>query len=563
MSDGWWSCPTCHAPGGTNCHRRTGEPRKHHLMRRALGWVNALLDQHAHRLPLDDRLQLAHALLTSQATSTTAGPVGGEQQESDATSSPDWLTLWHRLVAESGILYALQKGLAQPHGGIEFSTVIDTLGQSSTAVNEAHEACGTARNLGLTVPAGIGLRALRRAIAVAQADLVDAGLRERHRPELSAATALGWTIDYQAHGGFVAHPAEPDPEHRQPSRFHGAATTPLAAADIVTTWFSGLAAITVTFAQPLSEHPPLAPLSAESTLSGKFADLKRTLDQPGTCYREMREACAQTRDRLRTITGSANGTVDGFLAERARWLNEHDPQLPLDSDLACGVSRPLDLHKARIDGACWVPTHLVVATGHDWGEFGDHRPEVPGEIAHALASTTDLDGFLGEFYGHGPIDLLQVPAWAGPLYLRSANGSHRIHTARLLDLPWLAATVTGVAIPVEFDLTSLCANDRGNPLEWHSDENFDQRVLVLNGLIHRGVIDGDIVIDDPDRVRYATRLRCRYLPAPWLVRNPQHAVRVNQVYESRYPGALAQLGIPLQVGTQTDKWIDWLVDACR
>lgn len=66
------------------------------------------------------------------------------------------------------------------------------------------------------------------------------------------------------------------------------------------------------------------------------------------------------------------------------------------------------------------------------------------------------------------------------------------------------------------------------------------------------------MVDDPSRPHYSTKLSCRYLPAPWLVRNPQYTVLVNTIYESRYSGALARLGIPIEVGTHTDNWIEWL-----
>jgi hypothetical protein len=91
-----------------------------------------------------------------------------------------------------------------------------------------------------------------------------------------------------------------------------------------------------------------------------------------------------------------------------------------------------------------------------------------------------------------------------------------------------------------------------------SDDNHDQRVALLSGMIQRGIIGGEIVVDDPSRSYYSTKLRCHYLPAPWLVRNPQYTVRVNATYEFRYPGALARLGIPIEVGTHTDSWIEWL-----
>jgi hypothetical protein len=128
----------------------------------------------------------------------------------------------------------------------------------------------------------------------------------------------------------------------------------------------------------------------------------------------------------------------------------------------------------------------------------------------------------------------------------------------MLDLPWLCATVNATVIGTDFELVSLCANDIDNPLPWSSDDNHDQCVALLTGLIRRGIIDGELSVEERGDPRYCTTLHCRYLPAPWFVRNPQYTARVNAVYESRYPGALARLGIPTEVGTHPDKWIDWL-----
>lgn len=67
----------------------------------------------------------------------------------------------------------------------------------------------------------------------------------------------------------------------------------------------------------------------------------------------------------------------------------------------------------------------------------------------------------------------------------------------------------------------------------------------------RGIIDGEV--SDGDEV-----LHCYRLPAAWLLRGPEAATRVNAVYQSRYPGALGQLGIPTAVGTDSQAWIAWL-----
>lgn len=74
-----------------------------------------------------------------------------------------------------------------------------------------------------------------------------------------------------------------------------------------------------------------------------------------------------------------------------------------------------------------------------------------------------------------------------------------------------------------------------------------ERELLITGLIRRGIIDGEIT-GDP------LTLRCRYLPASWLLCASQYATHVNAIYERCYPGALGKLGIPLAIGTDPAAW---------
>jgi hypothetical protein len=77
------------------------------------------------------------------------------------------------------------------------------------------------------------------------------------------------------------------------------------------------------------------------------------------------------------------------------------------------------------------------------------------------------------------------------------------------------------------------------------------------GLLRRGLVEGELRDDDGPRAT----LHCHRLPAAWLLRGPRYATRINAVYESRYPGALAQLGIPASVGTDPVEWTRWLIAA--
>lgn len=66
-----------------------------------------------------------------------------------------------------------------------------------------------------------------------------------------------------------------------------------------------------------------------------------------------------------------------------------------------------------------------------------------------------------------------------------------------------------------------------------------RRVAMPTGLIRRTIVDGEILVD---RLEDAT-LHRRYLPAPWLVRNPQYTAHVNTMYESHYPGRTHTLSL--------------------
>lgn len=48
-----------------------------------------------------------------------------------------------------------------------------------------------------------------------------------------------------------------------------------------------------------------------------------------------------------------------------------------------------------------------------------------------------------------------------------------------------------------------------------------------------------------------------------LMRAPRYATHVNTIYEHCYPGALAQLGIPLAIGTDPAAWTQWLTAAAQ
>lgn len=175
------------------------------------------------------------------------------------------------------------------------------------------------------------------------------------------------------------------------------------------------------------------------------------------------------------------------------------------------------------------------------------------EIAKGLASAEDLHEFTRELF-EDAINLIRIPAWAGPIYEIGANGIHRTHTARMLGLPWLAATVYFYSEPPSWEVWSIVARDPG-PRQGSFERRIEQRQVLIEGLLRRNVIDGELITTS----REEPVVRCFNLPAPWLLRGAEYATAANRLYESRYPGALAQLGIPEEIGTDPTAWTAWLV----
>lgn len=547
-----WSCPTCQVRDESPCLDRRGRPRHDHVKRRLVAKAHALLERHAHQLPLDDRLRLAASLLRPLHEESAHSTTATDAHEAELIA-PNWAKLWQRLLAASNIIEKVREALIQPDSGLNFHELSTDLQNLHSRIESAYRLCCTEPWLDdLLVRPGIDLAELESLVAIRHAERVDTALRQRIR--IPEDTTSDWTITYHEHGGFVARANRPITNPAGPDEFGGFASTPLAAADLISQWFTGQATAHMTFDPPAPEKPKLASGGEAPDMIDYVEVHRHVLQHGGLCYQQLRDACAATREHLRGVD------ISQLLAQRATLLNNTDPHLPNDPKLPIGAPHNDEQHhKASLSSACWVPTRLIVSTGHPWGNFDDHRPQMLGQIAKELASDVDLDQFLVKFFPRGgEINLVHIPAWAGPLYQCGINGNHRIHIATILNLPWLCATVNATAIGTEFSMISLCHNDIDNPLPWFSDDNYDQRVALLAGMINRGIINGQIVIDDPSRPRYTTTLRCRYLPAPWLLRNPHYTVRVNASYEYRYPGALTRLNIPLEIGTHADKWVQWL-----
>ncbi|MBP2329342.1 hypothetical protein JOF56_009727 [Kibdelosporangium banguiense] len=393
-----------------------------------------------------------------------------------------------------------------------------------------------------------GLRRRQRATDLSRADIVDAELASMHRSPADGVPV--WSIDYRGRGGFIA--TGPPSDGATPCRFWGTAPTARAAAHVLSCYFHDQPP-QVVFDPPLpATPPPLFEAWRGADLSLEGPSIPELLARRGPVYDQHVAACRTARDLLRR-----HGDIQSFLAQRAVDLNATDPQLP--------SARALDSVGTLVNGdqggvartVQWVPTRLVVATHHPtWGQFGGFRNHSPYNIASGLLRSNDLDAFTTKLFTDA-ITLERIPAWAGPIYCISDGGNHRIHTARMLQLPWLAASVQVAAIAPAWTTATIVFREPHSVESQHRPltTRVAERTQLIAGLIRRRVIDGELV--DAEGQRYPV-LRCRYLPATWLLRTPTDATQVNAIYENRYPGALAQLGIPTEIGTDPTAWARWL-----
>lgn len=132
-------------------------------------------------------------------------------------------------------------------------------------------------------------------------------------------------------------------------------------------------------------------------------------------------------------------TADEVIRKHAEALETTTPQQPI-------IDPFVELEFSDIGwAACfeWVDPRAIVNTvDPSWGAF-NRRQESIWLMLHSLLTTSDLRRILVEeflvLYLPDVVTLHRVPGPGGALYELSVCGSHRVHTARLLDLPWLLA----------------------------------------------------------------------------------------------------------------------------
>lgn len=517
-----------------------GDPRSPHVRRLLVAILAAAVELLWRLLPEPERNRLA-AEMVSRPTSPR--PEQAEIAVVEAGDQLDWDYVCEQLRTATVLARKVQRMLAGPRMYFNFAGLIKATQRLHNRLHETYMLmCRAAQHDGLDLDRGDKLKAVRRKVDIRRGELVDAELEQvRYQPVPEAPT---WTINYRRHGGFTA--TAPTSAGANPRRCYGFASTPRAAMHALGRYFLDAPA-TIVLGRSDSPRPSrwVRFDVDKSDLSRHGENVRVLLDARGLIYDEHIAACEAIRRSLNDVD------LNELLTERADELNRTDPQLP-DAHVLGEVGARDGDYLAWVHATYWVPTRLVVATGCPvWGEFGDHRPEVPLKIAKALATTPDLHTFTRDLFLVA-INLHRVAAWAGPVYKVGSNGNHRIHTARMLGLPWLPATVYFDSEPPNCEIWDIVARDPGTPRE-SFERRIRKRQALIEGLLRRRVIDGELITGPEEPM-----LRCFRLPAPWLLRSAEYATTANRMYESRYPGALSQLGIPQGIGTDPIAWTNWL-----
>ncbi len=170
-------------------------------------------------------------------------------------------------------------------------------------------------------------------------------------------------------------------------------------------------------------------------------------------------------------------------------------------------------------------------------------------MVHSLLTTSDLRRILVEEflvpYLPDVVTLHRVPGPGGALHELSVCGSHRVHTARLLGLPWLLAQTVYHGPPTAARIYPLggCGADPAASLPG-----------LWAGLQARDLLDGDVDQVSP----WYTNLTVHHVAAAWLLNRPARACTINRIYNTVHPGELKRAGIPADVATDPTAWQAWL-----
>ncbi|UJW28756.1 hypothetical protein L3Q67_26200 [Saccharothrix sp. AJ9571] len=429
----------------------------------------------ARRLPVQERQLIAMQLSESVhdraiVAACPDDPVGDE---------PDWKYVSEVMSEAVDHADRIETLLSSERAYFDFGDLSHAATDLGAQLDKTHRLLCEAGNLGgLALHAGANLAQVQKLVGQRRAEIFDAQLAPL-RPAVGPSAPV-WTVEFDKHGGFVATTTQHDDV--APWKFHGRAAT--AASAVHTLQWTFLDEPPHVNVDPPVGPQPLAGGGPGADRSREGPAIPELLARRGSLYQQHHSALQAARDRLR----DRPGRLQDYLAERAAELNTSDPQLP-------GSRRALDTLASAENGdhdgvaytVMWVPTTLVVATSHRvWGDFGGFRDEVPFDIATGLLSTDDPEAFTEQLF-RDPIVLQRSPGWAGPLYQVGSNGNHRVHSARMLGLPWLAAEVESEATAPGWSTRTLVTADPHTDRELRRpfQERLDERAAALLGRIRR------------------------------------------------------------------------------
>lgn len=185
----------------------------------------------------------------------------------------------------------------------------------------------------------------------------------------------------------------------------------------------------------------------------------------------------------------------------------------------------------------WVEPQLLVCTNDkSWGDI-DRNPRRDtivrvAEWLRAAVADGDVDRWLVKMFAEESVFLQRLEGPAGPVY-QVGPGTHRVHAARIWDLPYVLGRV-------HVDRLARPLLPRSPLLE-----------ALWDGLCRRGILtagtDGE-------------RWYLRSVVADWMLTPPAVATQWNRMYERVYPGALqAVTGLTLDELVDADRWVDALL----
>lgn len=281
---------------------------------------------------------------------------------------------------------------------------------------------------------------------------------------------------------------------------------------------------------------PLTPAASSSIPRGPDTDLPALahfIDESPTELALIREAMQERR---------AHWNLDDLPAQlnaRAADLNETWPLLPRRTYLV-DERQPED-YLGMVSTLEWIdPTTIVATPAAAWNDFRSHRPEVVGLIVRALLTSQGaaLDDQVRYILSEGEgVYVTRYFGPNGPIHEVTANGTHRAHAWRMLDVPALAAQVDVYAIPIT--INGLSDGAKAAAPMWR-------------GLIRRGLLRGDI-----DEAWPFSVLTPNYVAAPWLLLPPRQAAAMTHAYLRRYPNSF---DIPPAAMVNALSWTRWLTE---